>query len=126
YRPPENSEEIQYLKERRRVLGGPLPRRRVRTEPLALPKEDLWKSFFAGVNRDVSTTMVFVQMLTQLMKDKEIGKLVVPIVPDEARTFGMESLFRQFGIYSSQGQLYKPHDAEKSRYHKESNKGEIL
>jgi pyruvate dehydrogenase E1 component len=126
YRPPENSEEIQYLKERRRVLGGPLPRRRVRTEPLALPKEDLWKSFFAGVNRDVSTTMVFVQMLTQLMKDKEIGRLVVPIVPDEARTFGMESLFRQFGIYSHVGQQYEPVDQGMLLYYREAQDGQIL
>jgi len=126
YRPPENSEEVQYLKERRRVLGGPLPRRRVRTEPLALPKEDLWKSFYAGVNRDVSTTMVFVQMLTQLMKDKEIGRQVVPIVPDEARTFGMESLFRQFGIYSHVGQQYEPVDQGMLLYYREAQDGQIL
>jgi len=126
YRPPENSREIQYLKERRRVLGGPIPRRRVRTAPLALPKDDIWKSFFAGVNRDVSTTMVFVQMLTQLMKDKEIGKLVVPIVPDEARTFGMESLFRQFGIYSHVGQQYEPVDKGMLLYYREAQDGQIL
>src|ERR1700674_724806 len=126
YRPPENSEEIQYLMERRRVLGGPIPRRRVRTAPLALPKDDLWKSFFEGVNRDVSTTMVFVQMLTQLMKDKEIGKLVVPIVPDEARTFGMESLFRQFGIYSHVGQQYEPVDKGMLLYYREAQDGQIL
>jgi pyruvate dehydrogenase E1 component len=126
YRPPENSEEIQYLQERRRALGGPIPRRRVRTEPLALPKDDLWKSFYAGVNRDVSTTMVFVQMLTQLMKDPEIGKLVVPIVPDEARTFGMESLFRQFGIYSHVGQQYEPVDKGMLLYYREAQDGQIL
>jgi pyruvate dehydrogenase E1 component len=126
YRPPEDSEEMQYLKERRRALGGPLPRRRVRTEPLALPKDDIWKSFFEGVNRDVSTTMVFVQMLTQLMKDKEIGRQVVPIVPDEARTFGMESLFRQFGIYCHVGQNYEPVDKGMLLYYREAQDGQIL
>jgi pyruvate dehydrogenase E1 component len=126
YRPPENSVEIQYLKEHRRALGGPLPSRRVRTEPLPLPKDDVWKSFFEGINRDVSTTMVFVQMLTQLMKDKEIGKQVVPIVPDEARTFGMESLFRQFGIYSHVGQNYEPVDKGMLLYYREAQDGQIL
>ncbi len=126
YRPPENSPEIQYLMERRRALGGSIPRRQVRTEPLALPKDDLWKTFYAGVNRDVSTTMVFVQMLTQLMKDKEIGRLVVPIVPDEARTFGMESLFRQFGIYCHVGQNYEPVDKGMLLYYREAQDGQIL
>jgi len=126
YRPPETSVEIQYLKERRHALGGPVPRRRVRTEPLPLPKDEIWNTFFAGVNRDVSTTMVFVQMLTQLMKDKEIGRQVVPIVPDEARTFGMESLFRQFGIYSHVGQNYEPVDKGMLLYYREAQDGQIL
>jgi pyruvate dehydrogenase E1 component len=127
YRPPDDSEEIQYLRERRRALGGPVPSRRVRREPLAVPGGDgLWKSFFAGVNREVSTTMVFVQMLTQLLKDKEIGRQVVPIVPDEARTFGMESLFRQFGIYSRLGQLYEPVDKGMLLYYREARDGQIL
>jgi pyruvate dehydrogenase E1 component len=126
YRPPENSVEIQYLKEHRRALGGPLPRRRVRTEPLPLPGDDIWQSFFAGINRDVSTTMVCVQMLTQLMKDKEIGRRVVPIVPDEARTFGMESMFRQFGIYSHVGQNYEPVDKGMLLYYREAKDGQIL
>ncbi len=126
YRPPEDSEEIQYLKDRRRALGGSLPHRRVRSEPLALPKDDIWKSFLAGVNREVSTTMVFVQMLTQLMKDPEIGKQVVPIVPDEARTFGMESLFRQFGIYAHVGQNYEPVDKGMLLYYREAQDGQIL
>jgi pyruvate dehydrogenase E1 component len=127
YRPPDDSEEIQYLRERRRALGGPVPSRRVRREALATPIGDgLWKSFFEGVNRDVSTTMVFVQMLTQLLKDKEIGKHVVPIVPDEARTFGMESLFRQFGIYSHLGQLYEPVDKGMLLYYREARDGQIL
>ncbi len=126
FRPAENSDEIQYLRERRRALGGPLPRRRVRTAPLPLPQEELWKTFHEGVNRDVSTTMVFVQMLNQLMKDKQIGRLVVPIVPDEARTFGMESLFRQFGIYSHVGQNYEPVDKGMLLYYREAQDGQIL
>jgi pyruvate dehydrogenase E1 component len=126
YRPAEDSEEIQYLKERRRALGGPVPNRRVRTEPLPAPEADLWGRFFQGVDRDVSTTMVFVQMLTQLMKDRQIGPQVVPIVPDEARTFGMESLFRQFGIYSHVGQLYEPVDKGMLLYYREAKDGQIL
>jgi pyruvate dehydrogenase E1 component len=126
YLPPENSQEIQYLRERRRVLGGPVPVRRVRTEPVPTPDDDTWSRFFEGVDRDVSTTMVFVQMLTQLLKDKEIGKRIVPIVPDEARTFGMESLFRQFGIYSHVGQLYEPVDKSMLLYYREATDGQIL
>jgi len=126
YCPPENSQEIQYLRERRRVLGGPVPMRRVRTESVPVPEGDTWSRFFEGVDRDVSTTMVFVQMLTQLLKDKEIGKKIVPIVPDEARTFGMESLFRQFGIYSHVGQLYEPVDKSMLLYYREATDGQIL
>jgi pyruvate dehydrogenase E1 component len=126
YCPPENSPEIQYVRERRRALGGPVPVRRVRTEPVPTPAEDTWTRFFEGVDRDVSTTMVFVQMLTQLLKDKEIGKRIVPIVPDEARTFGMESLFRQFGIYSHVGQLYEPVDKSMLLYYREATDGQIL
>jgi pyruvate dehydrogenase E1 component len=126
YCPPENSQEIQYLRERRRVLGGPVPVRRVQTEPVPVPAGDTWSRFFEGVDRDVSTTMVFVQMLTQLLKDKEIGKKIVPIVPDEARTFGMESLFRQFGIYSHLGQLYEPVDKSMLLYYREATDGQIL
>jgi pyruvate dehydrogenase E1 component len=126
YHPGENSEEVQYLKECRRRLGGPIPSRRVRSESLAVPKDGLWERFFEGVERDVSTTMVFVQMLTQLLKDQGIGKKVVPIVPDEARTFGMESLFRQFGIYSHVGQLYEPVDRSMLLYYREATDGQIL
>ncbi|HEX6861647.1 MAG TPA: pyruvate dehydrogenase (acetyl-transferring), homodimeric type, partial [Thermoanaerobaculia bacterium] len=126
YHPGENSPEVQYLKERRRALGGPVPMRRVRTEPLETPMTGMWDTFFGGVSRDVSTTMVFVQMLTQLLKDKEIGKKIVPIVPDEARTFGMESLFRQFGIYSHVGQLYEPVDKGMLLYYREATDGQIL
>ncbi len=124
YLPPENSPEIQYLRERRAALGGPVPSRRARKEPLPVP--DVWGRFFEGVDREVSTTMVFVQMLTQLLKDKEIGKKIVPIVPDEARTFGMESLFRQFGIYSHVGQLYEPVDKSMLLYYREAKDGQIL
>ncbi|HEX6900962.1 MAG TPA: pyruvate dehydrogenase (acetyl-transferring), homodimeric type [Thermoanaerobaculia bacterium] len=127
YLPPENSPEIQYLRERRAALGGPAPARRARKEPLPVPEgNDVWGRFFEGVDRDVSTTMVFVQMLTQLLKDKEIGKKIVPIVPDEARTFGMESLFRQFGIYSHVGQLYEPVDKSMLLYYREATDGQIL
>jgi pyruvate dehydrogenase E1 component len=126
YRPDENSPEIQYLMERRNALGGPVPSRRVRKEPLPQPVADTWSRFYEGVDRDVSTTMVFVQMLTQLLKDKEIGKKIVPIVPDEARTFGMESLFRQFGIYSHVGQLYEPVDKAMLLYYREATDGQIL
>jgi pyruvate dehydrogenase E1 component len=127
YLPPEDSEEIQYLRERRRALGGPVPERRVRREAMAVPQgNDVWGRFFEGVDRDVSTTMVFVQMLTQLLKDKEAGRNIVPIVPDEARTFGMESLFRQFGIYSHVGQLYEPVDKAMLLYYREATDGQIL
>ncbi len=127
YCPPEDSEEIQYLRERRRALGGPVPARKVRREPLAVSQgQDTWGRFFEGVDRDVSTTMVFVQMLTQLLKDKEAGRNIVPIVPDEARTFGMESLFRQFGIYSHVGQLYEPVDKAMLLYYREAQDGQIL
>jgi pyruvate dehydrogenase E1 component len=127
YCPPENSPEIQYLRERRHALGGPVPSRRVKREPLPIPQEaNVWGRFLEGVDRDVSTTMVFVQILTQLLKDKEIGKKIVPIVPDEARTFGMESLFRQFGIYSHVGQLYEPVDKSMLLYYREATDGQIL
>jgi pyruvate dehydrogenase E1 component len=126
YRPPEDSEEVQYLRERRRALGGFMPSRRVRTEPTPIPRTGTWERFFEAVDRDVSTTMVFVQILTQLMKDKELGPKIVPIVPDEARTFGMESLFRQFGIYSHVGQLYEPVDKAMLLYYREATDGQIL
>jgi pyruvate dehydrogenase E1 component len=127
YLPPEDSEEIQYLRERRRALGGPVPERRVRREPLPVPQgKDMWGRFYEGVDRDVSTTMVFVQMLTQLLKEKDSGRNIVPIVPDEARTFGMESLFRQFGIYSHVGQLYEPVDKAMLLYYREATDGQIL
>ncbi|MBI3933847.1 MAG: pyruvate dehydrogenase (acetyl-transferring), homodimeric type [Acidobacteria bacterium] len=127
YRPPEESEEIQYLLQRREALGGFIPHRMVRAKPLAAPAIDFFKEFFEGsANREVSTTMAFVRLLTLLLKDPEIGKLVVPIIPDEARTFGMESLFRQVGIYASQGQLYEPVDSDVFLYYREAKNGQIL
>lgn len=127
YRPPEDSPEIKYLKEKRKALGGYVPKRIVRNQPLQTPSEELFEEFYAGTDgREVSTTMVYVRILTKLLKDKEVGKLIVPIVPDEARTFGMESLFRQIGIYSHVGQLYEPVDRDSLLYYKEAKNGQIL
>ena len=127
YRPPQDSPEMAYLHERRRVLGGYMPSRTVAASSIEAPPLDYLKESLEGSGgREVSSTMAFVRVLTLLMKHPQIGKRVVPIIPDEARTFGMESLFRQFGIYASQGQLYKPHDAEMFLYYKESKDGQIL
>ena len=127
YRPPSDSSEMAYLHERRRLLGGYMPSRSaVATRIEAPPLDYLKESLEGSSGREVSSTMAFVRVLTLLMKHPQIGKRVVPIIPDEARTFGMESLFRQFGIYASQGQLYKPHDAEMFLYYKESKDGQIL
>ncbi|MBZ5540532.1 MAG: pyruvate dehydrogenase (acetyl-transferring), homodimeric type [Acidobacteriia bacterium] len=127
YRPPEDSAEIQYLRARRAALGGYVPKRSVRAKPIAAQQDELWKEFYEGSEgREVSTTMAFVRMLNKMLRDPEIGKLVVPIVPDEARTFGMESLFRQVGIYSSVGQLYEPVDVHTLLYYKEAKDGQIL
>ena len=127
YRPPDDSPEIQYMQERRRRLGGYVPQRRVRSKALPPHEEHLFDEFLTGSEgREVSTTMAFVGMLRKMMRDPEIGKLIVPIVPDEARTFGMESLFRLVGIYSSQGQLYEPVDMNTLLYYKEAKNGQIL
>ena len=128
YRPAEDSAEIKYLTERREALGGYTPARKVRATPIAAAGHgDLFQEFFEGSDgREVSTTMAFVGMLRKMLKDSEIGKLIVPIVPDEARTFGMESLFRTVGIYSSQGQKYDPVDASTLMYYKEATDGQIL
>lgn len=127
FRPPADSPEIAYMQERRRQLGGYLPLRSVpKSQIVAPPLEYLKESLDGSGGREVSSTMAFVRILTLLMKHSEIGKRIVPIIPDEARTFGMESLFRQFGIYASQGQLYKPHDADIFLYYKESKDGQIL
>ena len=127
YRPPDDSPELQYLRERRKALGGFVPTRSVRVEPLSVPLEPIFEEFTKGTEgRKASTTMVFVRMLSKLLRDKEIGDLIVPIVPDEARTFGMESLFRAVGIYSHVGQKYEPVDMDTLLYYKEAQDGQIL
>ncbi len=127
YRPPEESEEIQYLMQRRKALGGFVPERKRRAAPIGTVEPELYHEFHEGTaGREVSTTMAFVRLLTKLMKHERIGRQIVPIVPDEARTFGMESLFRQFGIYSHAGQLYEPVDAKSLLYYKEARDGQIL
>jgi len=127
FRPAEDSAEIMYLKKRRKELGGYVPKRVVKSHPIQTPSEELFHEFHSGTGgREVSTTMVFVRMLAKLLKDKEVGKLIVPIVPDEARTFGMEALFRQVGIYSHVGQLYEPVDRDSLLYYKEAKNGQIL
>jgi len=127
YRPADDSVEITYLQERRKALGGYMPARKVRAEKLKKVGDELFDEFFKGTEgRKVSTTMVLVRMIAKMVRDKEIGKLIVPIIPDEARTFGMEALFRQIGIYSSVGQLYEPVDMDTLLYYKEAKDGQIL
>jgi len=124
---PEDSEEQRYLLERRKRLGGFLPARRTKAEPVETPPLDFFKAQLEGSgDREISTTMALVRMLTALVRDKKIGPRVVPIVPDEARTFGMEGMFRQVGIYSPLGQLYTPQDADQLTYYREDKKGQIL
>ena len=127
YRPPDDSPEMQYIRQRRESLGGYVPQRQVLAPPLAMPPETLWDEFKkSSGKREFATTMAFVAVMRKLMQDKQIGNLVVPIVPDESRTFGMEPLFRQFGIYSSLGQLYEPVDKDVITYYKEAKDGQIL
>ena len=127
YRPPGDSEEMKYMHERRKALGGYVPSRHETSTPLKTPSEELFKEFYEGSEgREASTTMSYVRILSKLLKDKELGKFIVPIIPDEARTFGMEALFRQCGIYSSVGQLYEPVDKESLLYYKEAKDGQIL
>ena len=127
-KPNADSAEIEYLHERRKALGGYLPARRQKTaDPLKIPALEVFKTQLEGTGeREASTTMAFVRILTALIRDKQIGKNIVPIVPDEARTFGMEGMFRQVGIYSSKGQLYTPQDADQLMYYREDKKGQIL
>jgi pyruvate dehydrogenase E1 component len=126
-RPAPDSEEMRYLQERRAALGGYLPARNASAEPLAVPPLAAFQSLLDGTGeREISTTMAFVRLLGVLLKDPAIGSRVVPIVPDEARTFGMEGLFRQIGIYSSVGQLYTPQDADQLMSYREDKKGQIL
>ncbi len=127
YRPPEESEEIRYLKERREALGGYFFEQREDPPALEIPDISIHQKVLEGSgDRTISTTMAFVRILNNLIKDKTIGKYVVPIVPDEARTFGMEGMFRQLGIYSSVGQLYEPVDSDQVMYYREDKQGQIL
>ncbi len=127
YRPAEDSPEIQYLRKQREALGGYLPSRSSTFEPLNIPPLSAFSGVTKGLGeREISTTMAFVRILTTLLKDKELGQRIVPIVPDECRTFGMEGLFRQIGIYSPVGQLYTPVDHEQVMYYREARDGQIL
>ncbi len=127
YRPPEDAPEMQYLRSRTAAMGGSLPSRRRRAAPLEVPPLSAFEAQLKGTaDREVSTTMAFVRILNTLVRDKKIGKFVVPIVPDESRTFGMEGMFRQLGIYSSVGQLYTPQDADQLMFYKEDKSGQIL
>lgn len=127
YRPPADRPEMQYMKKRRDSLGGYLPQRRNDFDALEVPGLEAFENQLKGTGeREISTTMAFVRLLSVLVKDKKIGPKVVPIVPDEARTFGMEGMFRQLGIYSSSGQLYEPVDSAQVMYYKEDKKGQML
>jgi pyruvate dehydrogenase E1 component len=127
YKPSPKSEEIEYLQERREKLGGYLPQRKTKAKNLKIPSLEIFKGQLEGTGeREASTTMAFIRILNSLVRDKSIGKNIVPIVPDEARTFGMEGMFRQIGIYSSKGQLYTPQDADQLMFYKEDKKGQIL
>ena len=127
YKPPANSPEIQYMEERRKSLGGYLPTRKRKGNVLKVPELSAFSNVLTSTGeRQISTTMAFVRILSTLVKDSEIGKYVVPIVPDEARTFGMEGMFRQLGIYSSIGQLYEPQDSDQVMFYKEQKDGQIL
>ncbi|MBK8231877.1 MAG: pyruvate dehydrogenase (acetyl-transferring), homodimeric type [Candidatus Eisenbacteria bacterium] len=128
YHPGAKSREIEYMLERRTALGGCVPKRAVRPVPVSLPQADLYEEFRGGTagSPPVSTTMAFVRLLRKLLKDPKLGPRVVPIIPDEARTFGMESLFREFKIYAAQGQHYKPVDAEYLLSYAEAKDGQIL
>ncbi len=128
YHPGPESPEVQYMLEQRRRLNGSLPRRVVRSKPLNLPEPSIYDEFLPGTGkgREVSTTMAFVRLLRNLMRDQKIGQRIIPIIPDEARTFGMDSMFREFGIYSSVGQLYESVDAGMLLSYNESKDGQIL
>jgi len=124
----EDSPELKYMREHRQALGGYLPQRRRKVEPLAVPPLSAFDAQLkaTGAGREVSTTMAFVRILNTLLRDKALGKRIVPIVPDESRTFGMEGMFRQFGIWNQQGQTYVPQDADQLMFYKESKEGQIL
>ena len=127
YRPADDSPEVKYLHERREALGGYINAKRTHAAKLKIPDISILEKLLAGTDgREISTTMAFVRILGILLKDKEIKKYIVPIVPDEARTFGMEGMFRQLGIYSSVGQLYEPVDSDQVMYYKEEKSGQIM
>ncbi len=128
YHPGPDSPEIRYLTDLRRARGGSLPHRVNRSKPLPMPPAAVFDEFRAGTGtgREVSTTMAFVRLMRSLMRDEKIGRRIVPIIPDEARTFGMDSMFREFGIYSSMGQVYEPVDAGMLLSYHESKEGQIL
>ncbi len=127
YRPADDSPEMKYVKARREAMGGPVPIRKAKAPGLKAPElSDFADSLSGSGGRAVSTTMAFVGILRTLLKNKELGKLIIPIIPDEARTFGMESLFRQISIYAPHGQLYKPVDSDQFLYYKEAQDGQIL
>ena len=126
YHPGKDSDEVQYMLERRRQLGGFVPQRKFTAKPLPAVKDSTYEEFSKGSKQPVATTMAFVRLLRQLLRDKKVGERVVPIIPDEARTFGMESLFPEFKIYAARGQLYEPVDAEHLLAYRESQQGQIL
>ena len=127
YKPPEDSPEMVYLRERRAELGGPMPAREDNTDPVDVPPISTLDSVLRGTGeREISTTMAFVRILAALARDKTIGERIVPIVPDEGRTFGMEGMFRQLGIFSQVGQLYTPEDIGQLAYYREDEEGQVL
>ena len=127
YKPDENSEEIKYLKERRRELGGFIPERSSFAVPIKTPPADIFESFMKSTgDKEMSTTMALVRMLTNLLRDKNVAPKLVPIIPDEARTFGMEGFFKKIGIYAHEGQKYEPEDSEQLSFYKETKSGQVL
>jgi pyruvate dehydrogenase E1 component len=127
YKPTENSEEIKYLKERRKQLGGFIPERSSLSKPIKAPSKDIFESFMKSTGeKEMSTTMALVRMLTNLLRDKNVAPRLVPIIPDEARTFGMEGFFRKIGIYAHEGQKYEPEDSEQLSSYKEDKSGQVL
>jgi pyruvate dehydrogenase E1 component len=127
HKPAPDSPEIKYMMERREALGGFVPQRKRKGNPLKTPPLSVFENMLTATGeREISTTMAFVRILSTLVRDKELGKYIVPIVPDEARTFGMEGMFRQLGIYSSVGQLYEPQDSDQVMFYKEQTDGQIL
>ncbi len=126
YHPGPKSEEVEYLRERRAALGGSIPKRVVRADPLPVPAPEVDQEFAAGSATAVSTTMVFTRILRNLIRDKQVGSRIVPIIPDEARTFGMDPLFKEVGIYAALGQRYEPVDSDLVLSYREATDGQVL